>query len=160
MILAAPRARRALADQSDVQTDHRAALLADHLGAHLVADAGGDEQLDVDVLADAVRKIAICGSARPSGAAGFRRRLDDLDRGDLLVEQEPGHVDLVDQRILTIIALSKFGGHGRVAVRAVHHQRRAQLAGVEHGLELRVFVVEAAHEADLDELACPARLRA
>ena len=38
-----------LAHQTDVEADHRAALLADDLGAHLVGDAGGDEQLDVDV---------------------------------------------------------------------------------------------------------------
>ena len=42
---------RRLADQADVQTDHRAAALGDDLGAHLVGDAGGDEHLDVDVLA-------------------------------------------------------------------------------------------------------------
>ena len=48
---AAPGARCGLAHQADVESDHGAALLGDHLGAHLVGDTGGDEQLDVDVLA-------------------------------------------------------------------------------------------------------------
>ena len=50
----------------------------------------------------------------------------------------------------TTIALSK-SGDGRVAVRAVHHQRLSEFAAVDQRLQLGVFVVEPAHEADLDQ---------
>ena len=51
----------------------------------------------------------------------------------------------------TIIALSKIVRHGRVAVRAVQHQRLAEFTAVDQGLQLGVLVVEAAHEPDLDQ---------
>src|SRR5258708_5185958 len=48
--LATPVARRTLAQESDIEPDHGAALFGNHLGAHLVGHTGRDEQLNVDVL--------------------------------------------------------------------------------------------------------------
>src|SRR5690606_22465500 len=45
----APRAGCTLADEPDVQADHRAAAFADHLGADLIGDTGGHEQFHVHV---------------------------------------------------------------------------------------------------------------
>ena len=152
MIAAAPVARCALAHQADVQSDHGAALLGHHLGAHLVGHAGGDEQLDVDVLAGLGPHDRDLRIGKPLGCSGIRRGLDDLDRGDLLVEQEARDVDLVDQRIPHHHRAVEDRRDGRVAVRAVHHQRLAELTAVDQCLQLGVLVVEPAHEPDLDQL--------
>ena len=50
-MLPAPVARCDLAHQADVESDDGTALLGHHLGAYLIGDAGGDEKLDVDILA-------------------------------------------------------------------------------------------------------------
>ena len=52
---------------------------------------------------------------------------------------------------LTIIELSKFGGTSGLRCAQCMHQRSAELAGVDQRLQLRVLVVEPAHEADLDQ---------
>ena len=79
---------------------------ADHLGAHLVGDAGGDEQLDVDVPARRGPKIAICGSASPP-AQRVGRRLDDLDRAISSSNRNRVTSTSWTSESRTIIALSK-----------------------------------------------------
>ena len=95
--VAAPGAWHALADQSDVQADHRAAPLGDDLGADFVGHPRGDEQLHVHVLARRGSHDRDLGVAEPMRGSGIGLRCDDVDRGDLLVEQEAGDVHLVDE---------------------------------------------------------------
>ncbi len=78
--------------------------------------------------------------------------MDDLDRGDLLVEQEAGDVDLVNKRVSHHHCAVERRRHGGVAVSAVQQQRLTELTAVDQGLQLGVLVVEPAHEADLDQL--------
>ena len=47
---------------------------ADHLGAHLVGDTGGDEELDVDVLAGLGPQDRDLGVGKPLWRSGIRRR--------------------------------------------------------------------------------------
>ena len=148
---ATPAARCDLAHQADVESDHRAALLGHHFGAYLVGHTGGDEQLDVDVLTGRGPHDRDLGIGEPLRCTGVRRRFDDLDRGDLLVEQEAGDIDLVHQRIPHHHGAVERRGDGGIAVRAVQHQRPAELAAVEECLQLGVLVVEPAHEPDLDQ---------
>src|SRR5690242_20975306 len=57
-------------------------------------------------------------------------------------EQEPGHVDLMHQRILDHHRRIETRWYRRVAVHTVQHQRAAQLTAVDQRLELLVLRVE------------------
>jgi hypothetical protein len=78
-------------------------------------------------------------------------RLDDLDRRDLLVEQESGDVHLVDQRVAHDHRAVERRRYRGIAVRAVQHQRSSEFAAVEQCLQPGVLVIEPAHEPHLDQ---------
>ena len=68
-------------------------------------------------------------------AVAAAARAERRGRDDLLAEQPPHHVDLVDcgigdQRVAVVV-----GRHARIAMRAVHHQRQADRPRVDRRLQ-------------------------
>ena len=133
-----------------VRQGHGAGL-ADDLAADVVAVTGVDEQLVVDEGAAGHlqhQDQRVLHAVRGLAAAA---RAQDGRGHDFLVEQPPHDVDLVHRRVADGHLGGEIGRHRRVAVRAVHQQRRAERAVVQRRLHGPVAGVVAAHEADLDQ---------
>ena len=135
---------------ADVREGHRAGL-ADDLAADVVAVSGVDEQFVVDKYAighleDQDQRILQVGGGLAAAA-----RLQHAGGRDLLAEQPPDQVDLVHRGVADDhLRGEAVRRHGRIAVRAVHQQRRPDAAVFQRGLHGLVARVVAAHEADLD----------
>ena len=109
---------------------------------------------------DSASKSTSIGSDTPAGALAGRAAAHHADRGDLLAEQEARGVGLVDDRVADHeLGVEELRDRG-VAVGAVQHQGRAELVAGDHLLQRGVLVVEAAHEADLDQAAAQLGLAA
>jgi hypothetical protein len=78
-------------------------------------------------LPEAVRRIADLRIGQNPAGSRIGRRLDDLDRGDLLAEDEPGDVHLVNQAVAHHHRAVETRGTAAVAVCTVHHQRLTEL---------------------------------
>jgi len=133
--------------------------LADDLAANVVAVPGADEQLIVDQGAAGHLEQQDQRILQAVGGLAAAARRQHGGGHDLLAEQPPDDVHLVHSRV----ADDHVGGeavvrHRRVAVRAVHQQRRAEAAVVQGGLHGPVARVVAAHEADLDQAAARGHL--
>src|SRR2546430_3431033 len=125
---AAPETGSGLAHEPDVQTDGGAAEFAHDLGAHLIGDARGDEDSDVDVPPAARPQDRDLRALQAARRAPVRDRLDDLHRGDLLAQQEARHVGLVHQRVSDHHRGIETRWHRGGSVCAGHHQRLAEFS--------------------------------
>ena len=131
---------------------------ADRAGLHDQLALDGVAELDVDV--DLVvnqdargrpghqdERVPEVVEAVGGGARGVHAHGDDL-----LAQQEPADVDLVDGGVVDHVARRVALRNRGVAVTAVDERGVAVVAGVEDRLHLVVGGVEAAHEADGDQL--------
>ena len=84
-------------------------------------------------------------------AVAVRRGLSTVAADDLLAEHPAHHVDVVHGGVGDRHVPGVMARHAGVAVRAVHHQRSADLTAVDDRLERPVGRVVPAHVADLDQ---------
>ena len=127
------------------------AVFADHLALDVIAVAVGHLDLHVDEAAlpgphqhDLGVVIALVG-------VGGLADLDALDVLVLVVQQPAADVQLVDGHVGNAVFGLEARALGHVAVAGLDHQGRADLAGVDDPLHLRVAPVIVAHEAHLDQ---------
>ena len=83
------------------------------------------------------------------GVPGLARK-DHLRRDEIVVQKPAERVDLVDEGVVDRHGRHVLLRHGRVAVARMDHQRLAQFF-LHRALEHDVALVEATHEADLNQ---------
>ena len=129
----------------------RDAGLPHHFALNVVAVLAVDEHLDVDARAfDRLDQHDLRVFEMREGFAGLAR--EHHLHGFVVIGQQPAqHVEFVNQRVgdrhVGLVLLR----HGGVAVRAVEHQRFADLAAVDDPFERAVAFVIRTHEAHLDQ---------
>ena len=128
------------------------AVLADDFAVDVIAELAVDEDLIVD--ADAALRaqehdLRILQMCRRCARDAREKHL----RGDEVVVDEPvNDVDLVNRRVVHRHLGGVAVGYERVAMRAVHHERRTVCAGLQSLLDLQIALVIAAHKAELNEV--------